>query len=1025
MAGNKKILSLNLDRYKLLVAIFAICTGAFSQQTYFQQEVNYKIDVKLNDVDHSLKAFEELQYINNASNSIGFIYFHLWPNGYKNNETALAKQLLKLKKTELYFSKKEERGYIDSLDFKVNGKQVKVEYDAENPDICKLILNEPLRSLDTLDITTPFYVKIPDAKFSRLGHDNQAYYITQWYPKPAVYDAEGWHPMPYLDQGEFYSEFGSFDVSITVPKNYVLSATGDREDNEEEENFLNENVIRTLTAMETGKYKPTDMAFPASSSQLKTIKFKQYRVHDFAWFADKRFNVLHDQIQLPNTNRTVDTWVYFTNKQFNYWKDALDYVNESTIFYSYLVGDYPYNNVSAVDGVIMAGGGMEYPNITVIGSVGSKMELDITIAHEVGHNWFYGILGNNERDQPGLDEGINSFYEMSYVRAKYPSYKISELIGFDSTRKFLGANKLAYWRDKEVAYLFSAKANIDQPIETHSQDLSNFNYGSIIYCKTAVVMDYLRDYMGDEAFNKAMQFYFENYKFKHPQMKDLVNTLQYFSGNDLSWFSQYLLTGNAKIDYKIKRVKRNKDNSYEVVVKNKTGTPVPVNIYGYKDGKPVGFAWFNGSDSTRHLDFPPSDVDYFKIDGLDLMPDMNRKNNYSRTSGIFRKVKPLQFNFLTKLSDPQKNQINYLPIIGFNLYNGFMAGICLHNYSFFDKKVDISLAPMYGFKSKTFTGFAEANLNFYPKHAFTKISAGVYAKSFADEFFSIQNFAPGETDYILNYIKIKPNLNFEFKNRDKTTSVKHTLSMAYNMIYKEELMFVQSNVAATTLYFKVKLNKAITSVNYFCINKRVIDPYSINTNFQTDGIMAKLGVTYKQTITLSKKSTIQLRFFAGTFLQGTEEQKGPYRFRMSGMNGTQDYLYDANFFGRTEYSGPASYQYIDNDGAFKVWTPLGQSSTYLITANIKSPKLPKTPFQLFADIGTAQRSSMNKQKVLWDLGISANLWDEVIEISFPLFYCSDIKENLTLNKVGFFNTIRFTFNMHNIKPRDYIKNSFL
>ncbi|MBK7311401.1 MAG: hypothetical protein IPI93_11600 [Sphingobacteriaceae bacterium] len=238
MTVNKKIFSFKLDRYKLLVAIFAIYTNLFSQQTYFQQEVNYKIDVKLNDTDHSLKAFEELQYINNASNSISYIYFHLWPNGYKNNETALAKQLLKLKKTELYFSKKEERGYIDSLDFKVDGKSVKIEYDEQNPDICKLVLNEPLRSLDTVNITTPFYVKIPDAKFSRLGHDNQAYYITQWYPKPAVYDAEGWHPMPYLDQGEFYSEFGSFDVSITLPKNYILSATGDREDNDEEESFF-------------------------------------------------------------------------------------------------------------------------------------------------------------------------------------------------------------------------------------------------------------------------------------------------------------------------------------------------------------------------------------------------------------------------------------------------------------------------------------------------------------------------------------------------------------------------------------------------------------------------------------------------------------------------------------------------------------------------------------------------------------------------------------------------------------------
>ncbi|MGZ4044022.1 MAG: M1 family metallopeptidase, partial [Bacteroidia bacterium] len=331
------------------MAIFVMAMNLEGQQTYFQQEVNYKINVRLNDNDHTLSATEEIQYINNSDKGLEYIYFHLWPNAYKNNSTALAKQLLEQKKTTFYYSKPEERGFIDSLDFKVNGKNVKLEYDNENPDICKLILNEPLRSLDTIKITTPFYVKIPDAKFSRLGHTGQAYFITQWYPKPAVYDNQGWHPMPYLDQGEFYSEFGSFDVNITLPKNYLLAATGDRIDAEVEEDFLNEKVGKTLERLDRQDYRVKDMAFPPSSTEFKTVRFKQFRVHDFAWFADKRFNVIHDQIQLPTTKRTVDTWIFFTNKNFELWKDAISYVNESTIFYSYLNGDYPYNNITAVD----------------------------------------------------------------------------------------------------------------------------------------------------------------------------------------------------------------------------------------------------------------------------------------------------------------------------------------------------------------------------------------------------------------------------------------------------------------------------------------------------------------------------------------------------------------------------------------------------------------------------------------------------------------------------------------------------
>ena len=110
-----------------------------AQQTYFQQEVNYKINVRLNDNDHTLKATEEIQYINNSDKGLDYIYFHLWPNAYRNNSTALAKQLLQQKKTTLYYSKPEERGYIDSLDFMVIGKTEKIEHENENPDICKLI----------------------------------------------------------------------------------------------------------------------------------------------------------------------------------------------------------------------------------------------------------------------------------------------------------------------------------------------------------------------------------------------------------------------------------------------------------------------------------------------------------------------------------------------------------------------------------------------------------------------------------------------------------------------------------------------------------------------------------------------------------------------------------------------------------------------------------------------------------------------------------------------------------------------
>lgn len=1008
------------------MAIFVIANNLFSQQTYFQQEVNYKIDVKLNDVTHVLSAKEEIQYINNSDISLNYIYFHLWPNAYKNHSTALAKQLLEEKKTTFYFSKDEERGFIDSLDFKVNGKSVKIEFDNENIDICKLILNEPLMSLDSALITTPFFVKIPDAKFSRLGHDGQAYFITQWYPKPAVYDITGWHQMPYLDQGEFYSEYGSFDVKITLPKNYLLSATGDRIDADKEEDFLNEKVMQTLTRSDKSDFRKGDMAFPPSSKETKTIRFKQFRVHDFAWFADKRYNVLHDQIELPGNKKTVDTWIYFTNKNFELWKNAINYVNESTIFYSFLNGDYPYNHVTAVDGTIMAGGGMEYPNITVIGDMNTEFDLDVTIAHEVGHNWFYGILGSNERDNPFMDEGLNSFYEMRYMRAKYPEKKLSDLVGLDENLKLFGLNKVDYWREKEMSYFMSTKSRTDQPLDLASQDFTEFNYGSIVYSKTPVIFDYLMDYMGEDNLDKAMKFYYEQFKFKHPSPKDLAKTLSYFSGIDLSWLTKHLLSSTDKIDYKIKSVKKNKDGSFVLKLKNKTGVSTPVNVYGFKNDKPVGLIWYKGFDKSLTIDFPPTEVDYFKIDGLDKMPDINRRNNYIRASGLFKKIKPLQLNFLTKFENPKKTQLNYLPIIASNIYNGFMAGIAFHNYSLYQKRFEFVISPMYALKTKSPVGFVDFNFNIYPKFFFQQITFGAKAKSFGFDYYDTytNNTVNGTNFKSLNYnyYKIAPYLQFEFKNKNAISPIYQYITYTNNNLFTDSLVDPSRQLLPAQPKLK-NVFSFVNQLNYNLINKRIIDPFSLSLNLQHTARMAKITATFNYQITISKKHYIDVRLFAGTFLSGSYSEKSYYAFRASGYNGYQDYLFESNFIGRNEYSGFGFSQFSEKDGAMKVWTPLGQTPNWLISVNLKSPKIFILPLKVFADVIVCDGRALNKEPFLWDAGLNIIVIKDIVEVYIPVIYSDDVKKMLELNNVTRLNTIRFTFNIHKLVPKNLIKDN--
>ena len=479
---------------------------------YWQQQVNYVIDVSLDDVQKTIDGFEKISYTNNSPDTLTYIWFHIWPNAYKNDKTAFSDQLLQNGNTKFYFSTPAQKGYINRLDFKINGTTAKTEDHPQHIDIIKVILPKPLSPKKEITITTPFHVKLP-FNISRGGYDGQSFQVTQWYPKPAVYDQQGWHAMPYLDQGEFYSEFGNFDVRITVPKNYVVGATGELQ-NPEEINWL-----KTMPRPEnkpgqklpSGKTKTSTAKKPSTTSknqtrvkpalpvpvETKTINYKQNNVHDFAWFADKKFIVSYDTCQL-SSGKVIDVYTYYTPSQQAVWKNSIKYAKDAVHFYSTQVGEYPYNIVSVVQGPNSFGGGMEYPTITIISPTSSDEELDITITHEIGHNWFYGILASNEREHPWMDEGINTFYENKYTELKYGK------------------------QSKEEEILFQTKAlrKTDQPIETPSEQFSESNYGLVAYHKTSEWMRFLEDKLGEDNFRKMMQDYFEQWKFKHPQPQD-------------------------------------------------------------------------------------------------------------------------------------------------------------------------------------------------------------------------------------------------------------------------------------------------------------------------------------------------------------------------------------------------------------------------------------------------------------------------------------------------------------------------
>ena len=981
-----------------------------------------------------LSANETIVYQNNSPDDLEFVYFHLWPNAYRDNNTALARQFLEQGDRNFYYAKQQDRGFIDSLDFRVDNQSLKIEYDKKNPDIAKVYLPYMLKSGKSITITTPFRVKIPSAAFSRLGHDKQAYYITQWYPKPAVYDAHGWNQMPYLNQGEFYSEFGNYDVSITLPKNYVLAATGNRFDNELEEDFLNQKVLETdkkIKNADSASFK-RDMSFPASDRELKTVRYKQENIHDFAWFADKRFNVLRGEIVLPHSKKSVTTWSFFTDKNIDLWKNSIGYISDATFYYSLWNGDYAYNNISAVDGTIAAGGGMEYPTITIIGDASSAFNLDLVITHEVGHNWFYGMLGSNERKNGWMDEGINSFNELRYVQTKYPKATLADILGRDSTFTLLHVNKYKQRYSYYWLYAMSAKQGADQPCQLPADEYTEMNYAAIVYSKTAILFNYLMNYMGENDFDIAMRFYFNQCKFKHPNPTDLQKTLEYYSEKKLDWFFEDFIGTTKKLDYKVSHVNKKEDGSYEITVKNVGDIEGPVCLYGIEGKEVKGMVWYDGFKGSKKLLFPPSEITLFKIDYNEIMPDINRKNNTIRTKGIFKKIEPLKPEFIAALDNPNKTQMFFSPIAGYNMYNGAMLGLAYYNHTLFEKKFETEIAPMYAFGNKDISGIVNAKLNLHPKGLFSEVFSTINI-GFKSQRFAYRN-DDGVNGTVTSYNKFAPYINLDFKRKHATSFLQQRLTYRY--------VEIMNGVLAQQNY-----NYGVHDLTYQLANHSALYPTLISLNGQANADMRKASVTITQKLYVSKTHFFEIRAFAGMMgLNPNHSNFISYSFKMGGFNGNADYLYDNLYFGRSETNGVAAAQFAETNGAFKVNSgAIGQSNNWLVSCNIKSPKIFKLPLLFFADLGTcasdgfpypnvpgsykppllvAPYGSQNQPQALYfDAGIDIVIVRDVFEIFVPLAISQNIKSNNTLTGVSnnMLQQIRFVLNLNKVNPFTLIK----
>ncbi len=885
------------------------------QKPYFQQRVDYKIQVRVYPEEKTLSAFETFVYKNNSPDTLHFLYIHLWPNGYTKN-SALAKQQANAGKPKVQFDK-EYRGYIDSLDFKVDGKTAKWQFYKHYKDIAILYLPEPLMPGGSVTVTTPFRVKIPKIS-SRMGYDDVSISISQWYPKPAVYDRYGWHPFPYLDQGEFYSEFGSFDVSITIPSQYVVAATGILQDSTEAQWWTK--LYNT----------PADQVPYPTGKPVKTVRYYQDSVHDFAIFVSDKFKVRTSSITLPHSKRKVITHAFYTSD--GEWQTATNYVDSAIYYYSLWVGDYPYKVASAVEGALTAGGGMEYPTITVIGM---KSHLEQVIVHEVGHNWFYGILGFNERRYPFLDEGINSYYDHRYSELHSSSLVMN---GFDMSGIF---NKMY-----EPMVYFGLNPSLDLT----STDYTKTTYGMVVYEKMAHALKYLQLYLGTAQFDRIMQAFYEQWKFKHPYPGDLKQVFDSLATKPVSWFFDDVVTTTKLSDYKVKGTL----SGTKVKNAGQFKAPMPVE-YEFVNNTKKRWAFLQPGESKVY--FPDKTKAYIDPKGISL--DWYPYNNY--TTGKLTN-KPLKVSLIPKFYDYEHNHFAIAPLVYWRDMDGILGGLGITNFTFPLRKFNYALAGFYSFKNSSPEMVAYFNYKIPAANGRPAVTFEYYFDNFDNTGFSLPR---------KQYAKIV----LDLFNKDQSDKFLKTIDLAYY------LTNIKDVIVNDFAYFDFRIYKR---GNYHPFKAKIF-AYSGTIN------MAGAELNYKPVHYVSLNTGLNIRLFAG------------WQTPLNAITPYTDYRQSAPFISRYSTS-LGSNQISEGYGNFTVMTPYASyvqaMNKFVTSASISST----LPVKALSFIGAyANVGYVSGDNIMWEGGLQLDFR------SFKVYFPMAVSQNLaSLQTIAPFKTFSFS-----------------
>ncbi len=902
--------------YNLIIFLFVSAT-AISQNTI---SVNANFDIE----NRSIVIEQTIKYYNNTNTSLDAIYLNDWSNSYSSKNTPLAERFAEEYKNTFHFAKNEDRGYTTITNITQNNNTVSYERLKNNPDIIKVILESPVAPNTAYELKLNYTVRVADDKFTRYGITKEKELnLRYWYITPTVYDGE-WHYYSNKNLDDLYIPKADITLNLTYPKAYHLIS-----ELNENNTHLNKDAKQTVLV---GKQRVT--------TKLLLLKNNNYKTIETDYFSIKS-NIFTENLQPQQTAIAADRVTQFIEKQF---------------------GKYPFKTLLLTN--------IDYKKSPIYGinqlpsfvrPFSNEFQYELKILKTALNNYLENTLLINPRKEQWVIDGIQTYYLMKYVDKYYPDIKILGTLAKIWGIRAFHASDLKFNDQYNFLYLHMARSGIDQPLAMKKDSLIKFNKNISNKYKAGTGLNYLNNYVGKNKITLSISSYVKENKLKPTSASVFKSYLQKATSKNINWFYNEYVGTNKKIDYKIKKIKKNND-SISVTILNKRNNTMPFSLFSLKNEEVVSKIWVEGFSGKKTIQIANTKANKLRINHDQVIPEFNLRNNSKSLKKLRLLNKPIQFKLFKDIEDPNFNQIFFMPEADYNFYDGFSPGLKLYNKTVLSKNLLYRISPKYGMKSGDLVGGASIvynhrrdNKNNYR----TKFGIGG----------NFYNYAPE-----LSYYSYTPFISFIYRDKnDYRNNKRKFLSFRYVNIDRE--------VDPTGEFITTGEPKySVFNAKYGISNPNLKQFSSWFTDLQLADGFGKISTTIELRKLTEKNKQYNLRLFAGTFLYNKTFQDS--NFFSFALDRPTDYLFDYNYIGRSESTGILSQQLIIAEGGFKSKLTTPYINQWITTANMSTTIW--RYIMAYGDVGFIKNKGVNA-KFVYDSGIRLNLVEDYFELYLPIY----------------------------------------